>query len=154
MAAEGYLRAKLYFRKVFLQDIPFIEKSCPTHPVFRSRFCMVHKTEWGRWKNMVLEFHDRMDEIEADFIAPPLPLVGPVVGMQMATVDKWLQELTKQTLAAHGLQDSPQQVIIPFDNFHIQMLFVSHKLPSHSMFFELICFLQICFICTLLTLHF
>lgn len=111
MAAEGYLRAKQYLRKVFLQDMPFIEKFCPAHPIFQTRFFLTHKNEWERWRNMLLEFHDRMEGIEREFIAPPLPIVGPVVGMQMATVNRWLQELTKETLATHGLQESLQQVM-------------------------------------------
>ena len=103
-AAVGYLKTKIFLREVLLQDLPFIELECPTHPVFNATVFRKHADTWQRWKATMLDFHCRMKKIESTFFCPSLPIVGSNPGMQLQIVAKWIQQATEDVLITHAFQ--------------------------------------------------
>ena len=122
-AAIGYLKTKMLLREVLLQDLPFIELECPTHPVFNAVVFRNHVAAWQKWKAAMLDFHSRMSKIESNFFCPSLSIVGSNPGMQLQVVAKWIQQATEDVLITHAFQ---VRVWFPNSSSYFRCFYIVH----------------------------
>ena len=100
-AAEGYLRARLYLRTVFWQDMPHVHTLVPDHPIFTTHIFQQYAREWRMWRDRVLRFEVEMERLRVAFLCPPMPLAsrGAASGLQLSQmagfIDRHVEELRR-----------------------------------------------------------
>ena len=70
-AAEGFLKTRIFLRTVFWQDMPFLHRRFPTHPVFGLSVFRTYQRQWIQWRSMAIEFVERMEYLQRVYLCPP-----------------------------------------------------------------------------------
>ena len=73
-AAEGFLKTRIFLRTVFWQDMPFLHRRFPTHPVFGLSVFRTYQRQWIQWRSMAIEFVERMEYLQRAYLCPPFSM--------------------------------------------------------------------------------
>lgn len=92
-AAEGFLSTLLFLRTVFWQDMPFLYRMMPNHPVFNTAIFRTHWQAWRHWQPLAIEFVERIEVIQHGFLCPPFSMAA--AGTPEAFGENMLKEVEK-----------------------------------------------------------
>ena len=99
-AAVGFLRGRIYLRTVFWQDMPFLHRLVPDHPVFSTEPFQQHWHQWTSWRKMMIEFVENMESLQNSLLCPPIPFVAPAStpDVHLSTMAEWVESHAEEIM--------------------------------------------------------